>query len=87
MRGSIPLLASIGAALVLGVVAQAAPGPMFAPPVEYEVGNGALPSLTRVAIGDLNGDRMLGIVVTEEGSRLYVLLNQGRESSRGDTPT
>jgi FG-GAP-like repeat/PASTA domain len=82
----IALLASVGAALALGVVGASAAAPVlsFARPSKYPVG--AEPF--SVALGDLNGDRKLDLA-TVNGPALSTLLNRGDGSftSRRDYAT
>ena len=69
------LLGVISVALALGAVGQAAgPAVSFAPPLDYEINASG-----DVATADLNGDRKLDLVATnDEGSSVFVLLNRGR---------
>lgn len=75
MQMSTVLLGVISVALALGAVGQAAgPAVSFAPPLDYEINVSG-----DVATADLNGDRKLDLVATnDEGSSVYVLLNRGR---------
>jgi hypothetical protein len=70
----IALLASVGGALALGVVAPFAAAPVlsFARPSKYPTGKAP----ASVALGDLNGDRKLDLV-TVNGPALSTLLNRG----------
>jgi FG-GAP-like repeat len=72
--GSAVLLACVGVALALGVVASSAPAPApsFAVPKEYATGDGP----DALASGDLNGDGKLD-VVTANDKTISVLLNRG----------
>jgi hypothetical protein len=76
-RASTVLLACIGSALVLGVVAPfaAGPAPSFARQVSYRAGV----SPSSVAIADLNGDGKPELVTADYGepSRASVFLNRG----------
>jgi hypothetical protein len=76
-RASAVLLACIGVALALGVIAPyaAGPAPSFARQVSYRAGI----SPSSVAIADLNGDGKPELVVADYGepSRVSVFLNKG----------
>lgn len=68
------LLACVGVALAVGVVASSAPVPAlsFAEPKEYAVADGP----DELVSGDLNGDGKLDLV-TANGTSISVLLNRG----------
>lgn len=72
--GSAVLLACVAVALALGVVAFSAPppGPSFAEPKQYAVGDGP----DGLVSGDLNDDGKLDLV-TANGRAVSVLLNKG----------
>ena len=72
--GSVVLLACVGVALALGVVASSAPAPApsFAEPKENPTGDGP----DALAMGDLNGDGKPDLV-TANGKVISVLLNRG----------
>jgi hypothetical protein len=72
--GSAVLLACVGVALAVGVVASSAPAPApsFAEPKEYATGDGP----DALASGDLNGDGKPDLV-TANGKTISVLLNRG----------
>ena len=76
---SAALLACVGVALAVGVVASSAPVPAlsFAEPKEYAVADGP----EALAIGDLNGDSRPDLV-TATGKVTSVLLNRGDGSFR-----
>ena len=76
---SAALLACVGVALAVGVVASSAPVPAlsFAEPKEYAVADGP----DALAIGDLNGDGRPDLV-TANGKVTSVLLNRGDGSFR-----
>jgi uncharacterized protein (DUF2141 family) len=74
VSGAAVLLACVGVALALGVVASSAPAPApsFAAPKEYATGDGPV----ALASGDLNGDDKPDLV-TANGKTISVLLNRG----------
>jgi hypothetical protein len=75
-RGCVVLLACIGAALALGVVARSAggPAPSFAGARSYATGR----TPRSVAIGDLNGDGKPDLATANSGANTAsVLLNRG----------
>lgn len=75
-RGCAVLLACIGVALALGVVAHstAGPAPSFARPANYPTGRHP----SNVAIGDLNGDSKPDLATANsDANTVSVLLNRG----------
>jgi hypothetical protein len=89
-RGCAVLLACVGVALTLGLVASfATSAPSFAAPRSYATGGDPV----SVAIGDLNGDGKPDLATANDANTVSVLLNSGDGSfqakldyATGDTP-